>query len=581
MENLITEHINIWTTAHIKKNGVGRGNGSANQSLYGIKKLRELILELAVRGKLVPQDPNDEPASVLLEKIAKEKARLIKEGKIKKQEPLPNIAEEEKSIKLPEGWEHIRLGNAMNMVNGRAFKPTEWGSSGLRIIRIQNLNDPSAPYNYCDFDVDSKILINDGDFLISWSGTPGTSFGAFIWDRGQAILNQHIFNCELYGDGFFTPYLRLAINAELDEMISQAHGAVGLQHITKGKLENLLITLPPLLEQKRIVAKVDELMALCDQLEQQQTDSNALHQTLVETLLATLTTAANAAEFSEAWQRIADHFDTLFTNEQSIDQLKQTILQLAVMGKLVPQDPNDEPASVLLEKIEKEKACLIKEGKIKKQETLPEICGDEKPFKVPVSWLWARIGTLMDPEREISYGIIKLEKEPLDGGIPTLRCSDVKSRYIDLSFVRNVSPEIEEPYRRTRLRGGEVLINIRGTLGGVALVPPDIAGYNIAREVAMLPIAKDINGQYAVTLIASPFFWQIIQENIRGMAYKGLNLKILRELAFPLPPKSEQQRIVTKVHEMMVLCDTLKARVKEAQTTQIQLADAIVKQAVS
>ena len=150
--------------------------------------------------------------------------------------------------------------------------------------------------------------------------------------------------------------------------------------------------IPPLAEQHRIVAKVDELMALCDQLEQQQTDSNATHQTLVETLLATLTSAADQDEFTEAWQRIADHFDTLFTTEQSIDQLKQTILQLAVMGKLVPQDPNDEPASVLLEKIAKEKARLIKEGKIKKQKPLPEISDDEKPFDLPDSWAWTYVG---------------------------------------------------------------------------------------------------------------------------------------------------------------------------------------------
>lgn len=248
-------------------------------------RMRELILQLAVQGKLVGQDPNDEPASELLKRIKAEKEKLIAEGKIKKQKPLPPITEEEIPYELPRGWESIRIGNAINMINGRAFKPSEWNTIGLPIIRIQNLNNPEAPYNYCDFDVDQKFHLKDGDFLISWSGTPGTSFGAFIWDRGPAVLNQHIFRCELYGDSFFRPYLRLAINAQLDEMISQAHGGVGLQHITKGKLEKLVVTLPPFAEQKRIIAKVDQLMHLCDELETQLNQSKKDSEMLMQAVL--------------------------------------------------------------------------------------------------------------------------------------------------------------------------------------------------------------------------------------------------------------------------------------------------------
>jgi len=578
MINLITDHMDIWTSAQTQKtNGVGRGNHSANAKQHGIKKLRELILELAVRGMLVPQDPKDEPASILLKKIAAEKARLIKEGKIKKQEPLPNITEDEKSIKLPEGWEYIRIGNAMNMVNGRAFKPTEWGSSGLRIIRIQNLNDPSAPYNYCDFDVDSKILINDGDFLISWSGTPGTSFGAFIWDRGQAILNQHIFNCELYGEGFFTPYLRLAINAELDEMISQAHGAVGLQHITKGKLENLLITLPPLSEQHRIVAKVDELMAICDQLEQKQTGSNTAHQTLVETLLATLTSATSQDEFVEAWQRIASHFDILFTAEQSIDQLKQTILQLAVMGKLVPQDPNDEPASVLLEKIAKEKTRLIKEGKIKKQEPLLGIVEGEKPFELPEGWEWTRLGNL---SANIHYGYTA-SADHGNSGIRLLRITDIQNDSVNWETVPGCEIE-EDKANDYLLENNDILIARTGGTIGKSYLVEDI---DIKAVFASYLIRiKRIEGMYSPfikTYLGSQLYWQQLYENSMGTGQPNVNATALKGLVFPIPPLSEQHRITAKVDELMSLCDTLKARINDAQTTQIQLADAIVEQAVA
>ncbi len=236
--------------------------------LENVNELREAILQLAVKGKIVPQDPKDKPASVLLEKIKAEKQRLIREGKIKKQKPLQPIEEGEKPYQLPDKWEWIRIGDAVNLINGRAFKPADWSTQGLPIIRIQNLNNPKVPFNYCNFEVDDKFHIKKGDFLISWSGTPGTSFGAFIWNREDAVLNQHIFRSDLIGKAFFKDYLRFAINGRLDEMIAQAHGGVGLQHITKGKLEKLCISLPPFAEQKRIVKKIYELMALCDQLEE-------------------------------------------------------------------------------------------------------------------------------------------------------------------------------------------------------------------------------------------------------------------------------------------------------------------------
>ena len=240
--NLLTEHMAIWTAADTEKKS-GRGRASGNKgSVYGVKKLRELILELAVRGKLVPQNPNDEPASELLKRIQAEKAKLIAEGKLKKEKPLVPIGENEKPFKLPSGWEWVKLGEVLEMLNGRAFKPTDWISKGLPIVRIQNLNNSEASFNYCDENnVDARHIINKGSFLISWSGTPGTSFGAFIWNGSKAALNQHIFSCFQISNPYFDKFLELAINTRLEELISKAHGGVGLQHVTKGKLEALTL----------------------------------------------------------------------------------------------------------------------------------------------------------------------------------------------------------------------------------------------------------------------------------------------------------------------------------------------------
>lgn len=544
-------------------------------------KMRKLILQLAVQGKLVEQDPNDEPASELLKRIKAEKEKLIAEGKIKKQKPLLPITEDEIPYELPQRWESIRIGNAINMINGRAFKPLEWNTVGLPIIRIQNLNNPMAPYNYCDFDVDQKFHLKDGDFLISWSGTPGTSFGAFIWDRGPAVLNQHIFRCGLYGDSFFRPYLRLAINAQLDEMISQAHGGVGLQHITKGKLEKIVATLPPFAEQKRIVAKVDQLMQLCDQLDACQKKAATKYESLNDAALEKLLSSKTIDEFANHWQFICNNFDLIYNEPAHVNKLRQAILQLAVQGKLAPQDPNDEPASELLKRINAEKEKLITEGKIKKQKLLPPIAEDKIPYELPQGWTWVRLGAIVEDERGITYGIVKMGIEPRMGGVKTLRCSDVKYRKIDLTNVRMVSKEISQKYKRTILKGHEILINIRGTLGGCCIAPEEIEGYNIAREIAMVPILKQIESSYVLDVLSSPYIQKTTFDSLRGIAYKGLNLNLLTSFLIPLPSLAEQKRIVAKVDQLINLCDELETRLNQSKKDSEMLMQAVLHEALS
>ena len=251
-----------------------------------IPRLRRLILDLAVRGKLVEQDSTEGNSSELLATIqAAWKDRLAK-GEIKKIKKWPSATRLDVPFVVPQNWGLVRLGEAIDLINGRAFKPTDWTPTGLPIVRIQNLNNAQASFNRFDGEVKDKFLIDSGDFLISWSGTPGTSFGAHIWDRGPAILNQHIYNSILIGNVFDKYFLKLAINSRLIELIEQAHGGVGLQHITKPKLEAIVLTLPPLAEQHRIVAKVDELMGLCDQLEASLTTGEETRSRLLDALLA-------------------------------------------------------------------------------------------------------------------------------------------------------------------------------------------------------------------------------------------------------------------------------------------------------
>ena len=589
MVNLITEHMDIWTAAQTQKTngGRGRGNHSNVQSLHGIKKLRELILELAVRGKLVPQDPNDEPASVLLKKIAKEKARLIKEGKIKKQKPLPKISEDEKPFELPVGWEWTRLGS-ISLINPRndaednltaSFIPmplistSHTGEHGQEIKKWGELKKGYTHFADGDIGVAKITPCFENSKAVVLSGLENRI--------GAGTTELHI--ARPYGSTLDPRYILLFLKAPMFLHVGETKmtGTAGQKRVPKVFFSETSLPLPPLAEQHRIVAKVDELMALCDKLEQQQTGSSATHQTLVETLLATLTNAADQRELAKTWQRIVNHFDTLFTTEQSIKYLKQTILQLAVMGKLVPQNPRDEPASVLLEKIAKEKKRLIKEGKIKKQKPLPKISDDEKPFELPKGWELSMFSQISQEISTGPFGSMIHKRDYIKGGIPLIN----PSHMINCSIVEEdsvtVSLEKAEELTSYKLAKGSIIMARRGELGRCALVTEREDGWLCGTGSFQLKFHCDICRAYIMLLFRTASIRTYLGGKSVGTTMTNLNHGILKKMPVPVPPRLEQHRIVTKVDELMILCDTLKDRLNDAQTTQVQLADAIVDHAVA
>ena len=573
MVNLITENIDIWTSAQIQKSNVGgRGNSLANQSHYGIKKLRELILELAVHGKLVPQDPNDEPASALLEKIAKEKSRLINEGKIKKQKLLIGIQDNEKHFKLPQGWAYTRNGNLFSLRKGKIPKNLSEENIGLPYLDIEAL-DRGNVLRYtdderCPVSTDEDILVvcdgsRSGLVLSGKNGVVGSTLA--VIDTPKSIQ----------------PYIKLLFQEAFHRLNESMKGAA-IPHLDTKNLVVEVIGIPPQNEQYRIIAKVDELMAICDQLEQQQTDSNTAHQIMVDALLNTLIVAANQGEFAEAWQCIAEHFDTLFTTEHSIDQLKQTILQLAVMGKVVPQDPNDESANILLEKIAKEKARLIKEGKIKKQKPLPEIIEDEKPFGLPKEWKWVRFGEVLnlvtDYHANGSYKTLKDNVELLDD-----------EDFAIMLRTTNFSEENKESYKyiteraynflaKSKVFVGDIIMNKIGDPGACFFINDRGKPMSLAMNLFLLRTSSNIDSKFGYFYLFAQY--EYIKNFAGGTSTQTITKYAVNNLLFPLCPIPEQKKIVAKVDEMIELCDALKARLNDAKTTQVQLADAIVEQAV-
>lgn len=544
----------------------------------GIQKLRELILELAVRGKLVPQDPSDEPASELLKRIADEKARLVAEGKIKKQKPLPDIRGEEKPFELPEGWDWARLSDLVNVLNGRAYKKEELLESGTPVLRVGNLFTSNHWY-YSDLTLEEDKYCNPDDLLFAWSA----SFGPFIWSGERVIYHYHIWKLDFYAKSLpDKQYLYYFLLEKTQEIKAAGHG-VSMVHMTKEKMEKLIVPVPPLAEQRRIVAKVDELMALCDRLEAQQADTESAHARLVQALLDSLTQTTDADDFAASWQRLAEHFHTLFSTEPSIDSLKQTLLQLAVMGKLVPQDPSDEPASELIKRIHAEKQRLLVESKARQQKKLAADALTEPPYGVPPGWEWQTLDSVLHVTGGVTLGR-KLTGRKLVSK-PYLRVANVQRGYLVLDQMKEVEIP-EDEIEKYLLLNGDLLITEGGDwdkVGRTAIwrdeLPECLHQNHVFRARA---VAAEWEPRWAEIYLNSA----TAREYFAGSSKQttnlaSINMTQLRACAFPLPPLAEQRRIVAKVDQLMALCDQLKARLTQARQLNEQLATTLVEQAVA
>lgn len=526
----------------------------------GIKKLRELILTLAMQGKLVPQDPSDPPASQLLREIEAEKSRLWRDGKIKSPKPLPAINSSEVPCALPEGWEWVQLGTIGNIFNGNSINASEKDAKFRGVEGMPYIATKDVGYGLDPLDYENGVFIPPSQqqfrvahkgavLLCAEGGSAGKKCG--ITERDICFGNK-LFANELFGSipsrfilyVYLSPVFRSAFEAAMTGII----GGVSI-----AKFVELPIPLPPLNQQHRIVAKIDQLMARCDELEKLRSVHNEKLLTVHAVAIQRLLKSIADDDFAGAWQFITRHFGELYSVKENVTELRRAVLQLAISGRLI--DSSDSP-----------------------QITGPLSQAVSSPFVIPSHWKWVPLQAISDQSRGITYGIVKMEDEPSYGGVFALRCSDVKYRQLDLSSVRRVSQHISEQYSRTILKGGELLLNIRGTLGGCAVVPDSIAGYNIAREVAVIPLNEVADAEYILNVISSPYFTEATNSNLRGIAYKGLNLGTLSAFLIPLPPIDEQRQIVEKVNHLLALCNYLESQIDDASSKRAELLNAVMAQ---
>ncbi|MDH2068326.1 restriction endonuclease subunit S [Pantoea sp. GD03673] len=583
-EQLITQHINTWTSALQTRSTAGRGN-NGKIDLYGIKKLRELILELAVRGKLVPQDPNDEPASELLKRIAAEKAELMKQEKIKKQKPLAKINKDETPFELPESWEWTSLGFLTNYGQCDKAEPED-AKSNTWIVELEDIEkETSRLLNRVTFSErpfkSSKNRFSCGDVLY---GKLRPYLNKVLIADDDGVCTTEIIPVRPF-NGITSEYLSILLKSpSFIRYANESTHGMNMPRLGTDKAINALTPLAPVNEQINIVQKVNELMSLCDQLEQQSLTSLDAHSQLVETLLATLTNSKNAEELAENWVRISQHLDTLFTTEASIDALKQTILQLAVMGKLVPQDPNDEPASELLKRIEQEKAQLVKEGKIKKQKLLPPISDDDIPFELPKGWMWSRVGDILSLKNGYAFKsnfFVEFRSKYIlttpgnfyeTGGF---RHRGDKTKYYD-------GPLDEEFI----LNPGDLIIPMTeqapGLLGSAAFIPKDEYMYLHNQRLGKLEIYYEgVTSEFIFWFFNSQLLRTELARTCTGTTVRHTSPDRILNALVPVVPSNEQYRITEKINNLMLLCDVLKSRLQSAQQTQLHLADALTDAALN
>ena len=457
------------------------------------EQLRASILQYAMEGKLVKQDPNDEPASDTVKTKSMEESRT---------EP----------YKIPVNWKWIRLGSGVRFINGRAYKKSELltDSNLTPVLRVGNLFTNSSWY-YSDLKLDKDKYIDNGDLIYAWSA----SFGPRIWNGGHVIYHYHIWKTVIKEgiDKKFLYYFLSDPHNVLGE--TKLHGST-MKHVTKTNMEKLPFPLPPLEEQKRIVAKIEKLMPLVD-------------------------------EYAESYNRL-QKIDNEFE-----DKLKQSVLQYAMEGKLVKQNPSDEPASELIKKIENEKAELVKEGKIKKSKKLPAITDDEKPFDIPDSWEWVRLGDIVQaqigktPQRHNSDYWAERD-------IPWVSISDLTNGNLTETKEKISSKALKDVFHDRIVAKNTLLMSFKLTIGKVAILR-----INAVHNEAIVSIIPFIDSEHSLRdylFVTLPMISQNgdFKDAIKG---KTLNKSSLTKLLIPLPPLKEQKRIVAKLREFKRSADIL------------------------
>ena len=485
------------------------------------QELKNSILQLAIQGKLVPQRAEEGTAEELYNQIQAEKQNLIKAGKIKKEKLLPAITDDEKPFEIPDSWKWVRLGDLLEVIGGVSYKKTDIAKQGVRILRggnIQNFkvlfneDDVFLPLTYSDDDKNVRA----GDIIVVASTGSKNVIGKAAYvdiEVGNTMVGAFLRICRSYY-AQIVDYLKYLFDSHYyRQHIRDMAQGTNINNVKESYITELLYPLPPLAEQKRIVAKIEELLP-----------------------------------YVERYEKAYNELQQL--NKRFPGDLQKSVLQLAIQGRLVSQCPEEGNAEDLYKQIQAEKQNLIKAGKIKKEKPLPAITDDEKPFEIPQSWKWVRLGEIGITQTGNTPSKANLEYFGTD--IPFITPGDIANN--NVNYNNQGLSNIGKNVARIGEKNTILQVCIGGSIGKSAIMDKIVAFNQQINSV--YPIFIDC--RYLHKVISSVYFITEMKEKAGGTATPIINRGIWNTLLVPLPPLAEQKRIIAKLEEILPLCDKLK-----------------------
>jgi type I restriction enzyme, S subunit len=542
----------------------------------GVQKLRGLILTLAMQGKLVSQDSGDQPAHELIEGIKAKEAKLLKQKAIKKPKPVAGISKEEAPYKIPTSWLWVRLG-AIGEINPRNSLDDEKEAGFVPMPLIFSKYGKPHGFEKRQWSEIKKGFTHfaNGDIGLAkitpcFENAKSCVFHNLPNGIGAGTTELHIFR-DVFGTVF--PQYLLAYLKNPRYIASnrlKMTGSAGQKRVPTDLFSNSVFPLPPLAEQRRIVAKIDQLMARCDELEKFRVERDRKQITVHTAALNRLLTAPDSDTFTKSWQFITQHFSELYTVKENVTELRKAILHLAVMGKLVPQNANDVPAKELLKELETERNKLVKEAKIKQTKLV--LAEEDNPYELPKSWEWANLENLLAIVTDGDH-----QAPPrAEMGIPFLVIGNLNKGEITMNGCRFVPHTYYESLAWAKKPSkNDILYTVTGSYG----IPIFVNSNNefcVQRHVAILKSVKSSPIKYLTYFLRSEYAFRYATSIATGIAQKTVPLTGLRKMRVPVPPVNEQIRIVAKIDKLMALCDNLEQQIDTASHKQTALLNAVL-----
>lgn len=547
----------------------------------GVERVRELILQLAVRGKVVNQQPTDTPADLLLERIAEERRQLAEAGEIQGSRKLPEVTQEEVPFGIPDSWKWTRFQEPL--LEHRLGKMLDRGKNRGKLrpyLRNQNVRwfhfdlSDTKRMRVPEDDLEAVSAL-PGDLLVCEGGEPGR---AAVWDRDEPFVLQKALHRARPASGVNPHYLALFLRAEADSgRLASAFTGATIKHLTGQSLKRYPCPLPPEQEQERLVARVNELVNLCKRVKAAHNEREETRERLLESALAALTQAEKPEEAAGAWDRIASNFHDLFSHPDHVQPLRRTILDLAVRGKLLPQCKEDPPAMQILKEAAADRQRQLSGGRQRKQTRLRiRIQKDELRF-VPDRWEVSFI----DECFQVTGGIQKTpDRRPRNNAFSYLRVANVQRGWLDLSQLEKFELR-EGELERYRLAPGDVLVvegnGSESEIGRCAIWNGEIEDCVYQNHLIRCRPYVDGLEKFILLFLNSPtgtFFMKRLAVTTSGLY--NLSVGKIRAIPVPIPPLPEQRRIVAKVEKFLSACDSVADCLEHARNTARTYADALL-----